>query len=165
MKNIIFILIFAFVSPTFIYADNIVLDSTEILSTPSSTKITDWEIIQLNATERILRVKFRWRNSSDEVIRLDNRGAGWNYWTCRDIEVSGTNAECIGTEDPYPCCTGAGTGTCDDLEDSCFTDVFGFVIRSQDVGTKIGAGLRTLIWNKFKEDILSTGNDGTFDVN
>lgn len=45
----------------------------------------------------------------------------------------------------------------------CFTDVFTFHIRSQDVGKSIGAGLRSLIWNKFKAAMLTTGNDGTFE--
>ena len=49
------------------------------------------------------------------------------------------------------------------LDDSCFTDVFSFQIRQQDVDTSIGAGLRTLIWNQMKADVLTGGNDGTFD--
>jgi len=31
-----------------------------------------------------------------------------------------------------------------------FTDVFGFLIRAQDVGTPIGQGLKQLVWNKLK---------------
>jgi len=31
-----------------------------------------------------------------------------------------------------------------------FTDVFGFIIRAQDVGTPIGPGLKQLVWNKLK---------------
>jgi hypothetical protein len=46
-----------------------------------------------------------------------------------------------------------------------FTDIFSFLIRQQDVGVKIGVGLRTLILNKFKADVLSAGNSGTFDAN
>ena len=32
-----------------------------------------------------------------------------------------------------------------------FTDIFGFVIRAQDVGKTIGAGLRTLIHSKIEQ--------------
>lgn len=45
----------------------------------------------------------------------------------------------------------------------CFTDVFSFQVRSQDVGTAIGAGLRQLIWNKFRRDVLTGSNNGTFE--
>jgi len=50
-----------------------------------------------------------------------------------------------------------------ECSDTCFTDVFTFQIRAQDVGTPIGVGLRTLIWNRMKQDILTGGNDGSFD--
>lgn len=46
---------------------------------------------------------------------------------------------------------------------TCFTDVFSFQVRSQDVGTAIGAGLRQLIWNKFRADVLTGSNNGTFE--
>jgi len=36
------------------------------------------------------------------------------------------------------------------LEGADFNDVMAFSIRSQDVGTAIGAGLKQLIWNKMK---------------
>jgi len=36
------------------------------------------------------------------------------------------------------------------IQDSDFTDIMGFEIRTQDVGTKIGLGLKQLIWNKLK---------------
>jgi hypothetical protein len=49
-----------------------------------------------------------------------------------------------------------------EITDTDFDDVFGFIVRQQDVGTKIGVGLRALIWNKFKSEVLTAGNDGTF---
>ena len=54
------------------------------------------------------------------------------------------------------------TWRCTNNEETCFSDVFSFQVRTQDVGTSIGVGLRTLIWNKFRSDILGA-NDGTFD--
>ena len=35
-----------------------------------------------------------------------------------------------------------------EITGSDFTDIMGFQIRSQDVGTAIGTGLKQLIWNK-----------------
>jgi hypothetical protein len=48
-------------------------------------------------------------------------------------------------------------------EQTCFTETFGFAIRAQDVGSAIGVGLRNLLWNKMKADVLTGGNDGTFE--
>ena len=89
----------------------------------------------------------------------DNKG--WNTWNCVNTPVPGENSECVAEDDPYDCCSGEGTGTCDDMLDTCFSDVFGFVIRSQDVGTPLGQGLRTLIYNAWRDDVIP-GNDGTF---
>ena len=36
------------------------------------------------------------------------------------------------------------------IEGSDFTDVMGFNIRAEDVGTAIGQGLKQLVWNKLK---------------
>ena len=36
------------------------------------------------------------------------------------------------------------------IDGSDYTDVVGFTIRTEDVGTKIGAGLKLLIWNKLE---------------
>jgi hypothetical protein len=44
-----------------------------------------------------------------------------------------------------------------------YTDIFGFVIRQQDVGVKIGIGLRKLIIIKLKRDVpILTNVDITF---
>ena len=158
--KIITILIALLMCASMAVADTVTLDSTESPSSGTSDTLK-WEITKINATDRILEVKYIWLDDNQNKIYLNRQGV--NTWRCRDIEVPGENSECLDVEDPYECCTGAGTGTCDDMEDTCFADVFGFLIRSQDVGTKIGVGLRTLIWNKMKADILPTpGNDGTF---
>ena len=39
-----------------------------------------------------------------------------------------------------------------------YTDIFGFVIRQQDVGERIGVGLRKLIINKLKRDVTVLTN-------
>lgn len=112
-------------------ADTLTLNSAETLTPESSQKLS-WEIVRINAQEKVLTVKYQWLDASDTPVYT--RPGGVLYWDCRD-----------------------------DGSSTCFSDVFGFVIRSGDVGTKIGAGLRTLIWNKMKADVLKVANNtGTF---
>ena len=160
MKRLIVVLALLAV-PCWVLADTVTLDSPQVLSTPSATKM-DWYISRIDAQTKTLRVTYRWRDATDGTIHLGSR-TDWQTWSCRDIEVPGENADCTDALVPHDCCTGVGTGTCDDMEDECFSDVFGFIIRTQDVGTKMGVGLRTLIWNKMKADVLTGGNDGTFE--
>lgn len=160
MKKLLVIALMLLFIPVDLPAENVALDTEETLQVPTSQKM-DWYIDHINAQNKTMIVKYRWKDATDSPINLN--GKSWQEWRCQDIEVPGTNAECLGTSDPYECCTGVGTGTCDDMLDTCFTDVFGFQIRAQDVGTGIGVGLRTLIWNQFKQDVLTSGNDGTFD--
>lgn len=145
------------------FCESITLDSPETLATPSAARIGDWEIIKINADRKLLAVQYSWRDSSNDIINMGNGHVGLNVWYCRDIETPGENANCVDVDDPYDCCTGVGTGTCDGMDDTCFTDVFGFNMRAEDVGTAIGVGLRQLIWNKMKADILTGINDGDFD--
>lgn len=166
MKKLFLILVCVTFFPVISIGDSIVLDSPETLQTPIATKLK-WEIVSINAAKKNMRIKYRWVTSDNKDIYTGRRSVD-HYWNCRDRwqdlnPVS--NDECVAAGDPDPCCTGAGTGTCDDLTqtDSCFSDVFGFQIRTQDVGTGIGVGLRTLIWNQMKQDILTPGNDGTFE--
>jgi len=164
MKKICLILIFLFCIPV-VHADKIVLDTPETIQTPEASKL-DWEVVSINADRKYMKIKYRWRTSEDETI-FTQRNAD-HYWICRDSYEDTNpvfNEECTDAGVPDACCTGVGEGTCDHLvqTDSCFTDVFSFQIRSQDVGTPIGVGLRQLIWNQMKQDILTEGNDGTFE--
>jgi hypothetical protein len=165
MKRFLLVLFVLFI-PICLHADDIVLDSTENLAVPTATSISEWEITKINAAKKEMIVKYRWRDGTGKLIRLNRDG--WLYWYCQD-RWNDTNPvnndECTAAGVPDACCTGVGTGTCDDLvqTDSCFTDVFMYEINCpQDNGTKIGVGLRTLIWNQMKADILTGGNDGTF---
>jgi len=163
MKKTLIALLLTLIFTGTLFADSITLNSSEDLSVPSSQKIGGWYIDLISQSSKTLVVKYYWEDSSGKPIILDGKRNAWLTWECRNIEVPGTNAECTDIGVPYECCTGAGTGTCDDMIDTCFTDVFGFEIRAQDVGTTIGIGLRDLLWNKMKVDILSGGNDGSFD--
>lgn len=148
--------------PVLIFADSLTLDTEETLQVPTSRHM-DWYIDRIDVDAKLLRIRYRWRGNNQEVIWITGARSPWLTWECRNIEVPGENIDCVAAGDPHPCCTGVGIGTCDDMEDTCFTDVFGFVIRAQDVGTGIGVGLRTLIWNQMKQDVLTPGNDGNFD--
>jgi len=144
------------------FADTVVLDNPETLSNPTSQNLR-WKITLIDAETKTMVVSYYWRDDATGDPLYFGRRSQWKTWSCRDIEVEGTNAECTDVEVPWACCTGAGTGTCDDMISTCFSDVFKFLIRAQDVDTMIGVGLRTLIWNKFKADVLTGGNDGTFE--
>jgi len=143
-------------------ADMVTLQSGETIISDPTAQHLEWYVSRIDANKKLLIVHYRWTNADGSSAAYVGR-TPWKQWTCRDIEVPGSNDECVGAGDPYPCCTGEGTGTCDDMQDTCFSDIFLFQVRSQDVGTAIGKGLRTLIWNKFKQDVLSQGNEGTFE--
>jgi len=167
MKKIfcsILCLLFVFCSALIVKAERITLDSNEIIDTPQATHM-EWYISHISGKEKVLKVRYRWIGSNNEPIRFSDTNKSWNTWTCRevpDLNPTENNVDCTDSEAPYECCTGLGTGTCDE-EDTCFNDVFGFEIRAQDVGTGIGVGLRTLIWNKMRVEVLTPGNNGTFD--
>lgn len=84
-------------------------------------------------------------------------------WTVQNIpdDPETDSSLCVDVNDPWPCCTGPGTGDCDESNPE-FSNIFLFQIRSQDVGTPIGRGLRNLIWHRMKDDVLTEGNDGSF---
>jgi hypothetical protein len=161
MKKIIISLLIAVLFVPAAYADRVVLNSTESLSTPTAAKM-DWFIDNITPSAQVLRVKYRWLDASDGPIQLSGASSAWRTWECRN-RAAQLAADCTAAGEPYAGCTGAGTGENLDPGDACFTDVFGFSIRSQDVGTTLGAGLRTLLWNQFRLDVLSTGNNGTFE--
>ena len=149
--------------PLPIGADDITLDNPETLATPTSQNLK-WYIDYISAEHKTLTVVYWWVDDNGNVIQTKSGRSPKLYWSCRDIEVPGENAECLDLADPFPCCTGAGTGTCDDMLDTCFSDVFGYVVDSENpmLPIAIGIGLRTLIWNQMKQDVLTPGNDGSF---
>ena len=162
MKKIILVIALLIFLPFNVYADRIVLDNVEVLSTPNSTHL-DWYVDKIDAGSKTLIVKYRWLDSNGDPIYLAGRNL-WHTWSVRDTADNPTTvaAECLGVGDPWECCTGVGTGDCDETITD-FSDIFSFQVRQVDVGTPIGAGLRTLIWNKMKSEILTPGNSGSFE--
>lgn len=162
MKKLLILFAIIFILPLGVSADRVTLNSTEVLSTPNATHM-DWYIDLIDAKTKTLRVRYRWLDSTGAPIFLGNRTT-WQTWSCRNVVDNPItiNADCVGVGDPWSCCTGVGTGDCDETVTD-FSDIFTFKIRTQDVGTSIGVGLRTLIWNKMRADILTGGNNGTFE--
>lgn len=142
------------------YADTVTLDDPHDVNPPQAASL-EWVVTEINASIQRLVVSYRWRDADGNFIK-DPLVRRFICQNLDDIYPEYDNASCTGIGIPYECCTGSGTGTCDNAS-TCFSDVFGFTIRAQDVGTSIGVGLRTLLWNKFKANVLDPANDGTFD--
>lgn len=121
------------------FADSITLTSPEDLQEPQATKIK-LRKVEINMEPRYMVVHYSWATATSD-LRLSQRLV--QTWICQDRE-----------DDP---------GTPEDETSTCFTDVFKFSIRTQDVGTMVGIALRDLVWFYMKQDILSGGNDGSFD--
>ena len=161
MKKILLTIIFL-IMPIFVVADDITLNSNESVTPLEYNRITEWKVTLIDPAAKRMVITYTRRLDSDVVVDNTSRRDGIKTWECRDRQ-QGDNAECVAVGDPWACCTGAGTGTCPEILDTCFSDVFHFTVRAQDVGTSIGSGLKQLIWNQMKQDILTGGNDGTFD--
>ena len=154
MKRWIFFVLAAFFcSPA--YANTLTLDSSEtVVDAPANTssKLT-WK---MTVVKGVCSVDFQWFDASNRPIGRVER------FECRDWKQEGgsdiSNDDCTAEGEPYGCCTALDEGVCD-----CWSDVFLFQIRSQDVGTSIGVGLRQLLFQQWKKVYLTGTNNGTFD--
>jgi hypothetical protein len=142
------------------YAQPINLNSPQTFSQPQSQRAV-WQRIVIEPRQRRMRVDYYWTDAQDNRIEVGGRVD--QTWVCRDLETPGENSECTGVGTPHACCTGVVTGTCDGLEESCFSDIFDFTIPQGAVGQQFGAGFRTLLKNAWRDNVLSQGNDGTFE--
>lgn len=133
------------------------LNLSEQLAVPTATKL-DFRKVTIDVTNKQLDVIYRFLDAAGRDIPNPGTVDVDRKWSCYDRDNQ--NLACTGAGAPYECCTGEGTGTCS-TGSTCFTDTFLFTIRSQDVGTRIGKGLRALIWNKMKSAVLTSGNDAT----
>lgn len=144
-------------------ADRITLNQSQTLDPPVATKL-DFLGFQVNVAAQELTVHYRWLSPDDTPIRDADSFNATRTWVCRDIPAPfPDNLHCTGPGTPDACCTGSMTGTCNVPLDDCFTSVFRFQVRAQDVGTPIGIGLRQLIWNQMRQEIRPGVIDGTFD--
>lgn len=149
MRTIYVFLIAAVLSVNLAYADRVQLDIPESLR-PLSSQQLDWRITLIDIEAKKIVVKYRWLNPDGSTIALEGRSQ--ETWVCRDIETPIDNTDCVGADEPNTCCTGPGEGTCDGLIDDCFSNA----------SPQIRSFQRT-IFNQFRDDVLSPGNDGTLE--
>jgi len=159
MKSLFFALVMVVCFFNVSYGQVLTLNSPETLAVPTAAKL-DLRNVTIDIGNKVMIVTYRFLTSADAVIPTSDSFTINRTWTCRDKPTQ-LAADCTGVGVPYGGCTGVGTGTGLDPGSTCFTDTFAFVIRTQDVGVQIGKGLRALIWNKMKGDVLSAGNNAT----
>lgn len=162
MRQISMLLGFLFLIVNVTNAERITLTAPHAVSSPQAVSV-DWVVKKMDADAKELVVKYRWLDENGQsIISNGSDSRGWKEWICRDIETPGENAGCLAEGSPWACCTGAGAGNCDGYISTCFTDVYSFRVREADVGTPIGVGLRTLMWNKFRNEKLGVSINGAF---
>jgi hypothetical protein len=156
MKSVIVILIALFAFCGLAYGQTGTLTPVVPLSVPTAAKIQITNI-EIYPVRKVMQVTYRWLDANDNPIYKVGSFRHDQLWTCQDIPAQNP-ADCTGVETPYRCCTGVGTGVGCFAGDTSFTDVFGFTIRTQDVGTKLGIGLRNLLVAKMKASIPALTN-------
>jgi hypothetical protein len=108
----------------------------EPLALPTATQIQFTKVIIEMGIKQIT-VEYRFLDANNQDIFVPGSGSASRYWRAIDAPAA----------DGQP-------------EKTDYTDIFGFIIRSQDVGKKIGTGLWMLIWSKMKTSVLKVdGND------
>jgi len=145
MKKLFFALFGLLVFTGIANADKLTLVSPQTEVSPIVVDL-DWRNINLDISNRnnILTVTYFKLNASGQRIPLAD-GTVRRTWVCKNI-----------VDNPE---------TPQDETSTCWSDIFMFSIRAQDVGTPIGRGLRQLILNKMKNDptVFEPGNSGAFD--
>lgn len=142
-------------------ADRLTLTTPEPVNSPTAVRV-EFDHFLFSVENAKLLVRYRFLDAANRPLLSNDGAGGWKIWECRDVPIPGDNDECTDGGEPFECCTGAGTGTCNGLAESCFSDIVRFQIRAQDVGTRIGIGLRQLIWNKMRQEVTNN-NNGTFE--
>lgn len=140
-------------------AQVLTLNSAETLAVPVATKL-DLRNINIDVTSKLVTVTYRFLGADNNPIPTPGSSQVNRVWQCQDIPAQ-LAANCTGVGAPYAGCTGVGTGTGLFAGDTCFTDTFAFVIRTEDVGTMLGKGLRALIWAKMRPAVLTGTNNAT----
>ena len=135
MKTLIFSLILAM--STFCYADEYILDTPETEISPITVRY-DWQNVNIDLANNILTIFYNKLNDTGQAIPKPN-GRTRRVWACQNR-----------ADDPE---------TPEDETETCWSDVFMFAIRTQDVGTPIGRGLRMLIKNQMSAaGLIGTGS-------
>lgn len=158
MRKIFLVLFFLLAFTSVGQGQVLTLDSPEILAVPTATKL-NLKQINIDIANNMVEVIYRFVDLEGRDIPITGiSGSLDRRWVCRDIPAQ-LAENCTGVGEPYVGCTGVGTGTGLNPGSTCFKDTFSFVIRTQDAGTPIGKGLRALIWNKMRKDVLTGTNN------
>jgi hypothetical protein len=158
MKRLFIIIAILLFSST-AYAQVLTLNSPESLAVPTASKL-DLKEIRIDIGSKSLMVMYQFMNDDGTLIPMQGSSQTLRNWMCVD-RAAQLESQCTGVGEPYRGCTGVGTGTNLDPGSTCFTDTFSFAIRAQDVGVAIGKGLRALIWNKMRPNVLTGTNNAT----
>ena len=126
----------------------ITLNTNEQLSVPTAVAM-EWEQVNIDINRKTVTIVYHWLDAGENVILVAGKRNPDYRWYCIDRPE-------VLADPPIDNTVVAPAQT-------CFSDTFGFSIRAQDEGTTLGTGLRTLLWNKMKADLLTGGNDGTFE--
>lgn len=138
------------------YAQDATLSAPVPLSVPTANHI-QISNIEIMPVSKIMRVTYRWLDANKRAIVTTDGMKTDRIWSCTE-SAGEPVANCTDVGTPYPCCTGVGTGTNCKAPDTSFSDIFGFKMRTEDVGKSIGIGLRTLIVAKMKAQIPALTN-------
>ena len=118
-------------------AQTITLTAPEALAPPTASSI-DWNSIKVDFDGETIKANFTWR-SDTSVIPVDGKTEQTRI--VRNIP-----------DDP---------DTPENEQDNQWNKSWEYEIKADDVGKKIGKVLLRKIFNQFKGEILTAGNDGT----
>lgn len=140
-------------------AQVLTLNTPETLAVPTAPKLFLKEV-NINVQDQTVKVVYQFMTEDNQPIPMPRTSIVDRAWYCSN-RAAQLAENCTGLHEPYFGCTGVGIGENLDPGSTCFSDTFGFAVRSQDVGVQIGKGLRALIWSKMRPDILTGTNNAT----
>lgn len=138
------ILVFSFTAMAFDQVD-LTVPRDVSPSTADKIRIVEYNI-RVNPNRLI--VTYRWYDSGSSSYAHQNK---YQILVIRNLaDDPATDVTlCTDVGVPFGCCTGVGTGDCDESTTD-FNDIFGYTIQAGDVGTILGPRLKQAILNKMK---------------
>jgi hypothetical protein len=122
------IALFLVLLPSLAFAQVADLSPAVSITVPTSNKIA---LVSRHEDfiNKTMTVFYRWLDSTGKPIYVAGSAGRFDLkWTCSD------DAEAVPAK-------------------TCFSDIYGFTIRAQDVGNTLGKGTRALVINKMKQEI------------
>lgn len=123
---------------------------------PSQAESYSFRQIYGDADSKRVQLYYYWKDANGDVIRpYGNARDGKQIFECTDQDSvpDVRNLDCVALDDPHDCCTGLGTGTCDDrfLNADCTADGAPF-----DCCTDLDEGTCEC-WNDIKSTLQTLG--------